>query len=167
MSDLVKLAPLAIGLVLFAIVLASLLQRGMTLGTWLLAAFLLGHGLVHFMFAVPAPAAPASGGGMEYPFDVTRSWLVTSHVADVALLRVLVIGLVAITVVGYGLTALATVGIGVPQAAWPALLIASTAASAVLMLIGLAPALALGIAIDAALLILAFSAVWRPAAATG
>jgi hypothetical protein len=167
MSDLVKLAPLAIGLVLFAIVLASLLQRGMTLGTWLLAAFLLGHGLVHFMFAVPAPAAPASGGGMEYPFDVTRSWLVTSHVADVALLRVLVIGLVAITVVGYGLTALATVGIGVPQAAWPALLIASTAASAVLMLIGLAPGLALGIAIDAALLILVFSAVWRPAAATG
>src|SRR6478672_9794358 len=117
------------------------------------------------MFAVPAPAAPAPGG-MEYPFDVARSWPVINHVADITIVRGLVFGLVGLTVIGFALTALATVGIGVPQAAWPALLVASTAASVALMLIGLTPALALGIVIDAALLILVFAAVWRPGVLT-
>jgi len=167
MNDLVKLAPLAIGLAIFGLVVAYLLQRGIGLGTWLLAAFLLGHGLVHVMFAVPAPAAPAPAGGMEYPFDIQRSWLVANHLADVSVVRVLVVALVMAAVLGYGLTALSTLGILVPQGAWPLLLIASTVASGLLMVIGLAPALALGIAIDAALLILVFSAAWRPGAAPG
>ena len=167
MNDLVKLAPLAIGLVVFGLAVAYLLQHGLALGTWLVAAFLLGHGLVHIMFAVPAPAAPAPAGGMEYPFDATRSWLVTSHIADVTVIRALVISLVVLTVVGYALTALATLGILVPSAAWPVLLVASTVASALLMVVGISPALALGVAIDAFLLILVVSAAWRPGAATG
>jgi hypothetical protein len=167
MNDLLKLAPLAFGLIVFGFALAFLLQRGMSVGTWLLAAFLLGHGLVHIMFAVPAPAAPAPAGGMEYPFDVTRSWLVANHGADASLVRLVVIGLVAVTVVGYALTGLATVGILVPQAAWPPLLVASTAASLLLMVIGLSPALALGIAIDLALIGLVVTSFWSPASVPG
>ena len=56
MSTLLKLAPLGVGLVVFAGVVTFLVQRNMDLGAWLIAAFLLGHGLVHMMFAAPPPA---------------------------------------------------------------------------------------------------------------
>jgi hypothetical protein len=167
MNDLLKLAPLAVGLAVLGLVIAFMLSRGMALGTWLLAAFLLGHGLVHVMFAVPAPAAPAPASGMEYPFDVNQSWLVTARIADVAMVRGLVIGLVAATVIGYGLAALATLGIGVSTSLWPLLVLAATAASAGLMVVGLTPALALGIAIDVALVAVVVSRIWSPAALTG
>lgn len=167
MSDLAKLLPLAVALTVIGGAIVFMLQRQMVLGTWLLAVFLLGHGLVHVMFAVPAPAAPAPSGGLEYPFDVTRSWLVTGHVADVGLVRALVFALVAATVIGYTLTALATVGVVVPSELWPTLLVASTLASGALMVIGLGPVLALGIAIDVALLLVVVSAAWRPGALTG
>jgi hypothetical protein len=167
MNDLLKLAPLAVGLVIFALVIAFVLSRGMALGAWLLAAFLLGHGLVHVMFAVPAPAAPAPAGGMEYPFDVNNTWLVTAHIADVAIVRGIVIGLVTATVIGYGLAALSTVGIGVSPSLWPLLVLAATAASGGLMVIGLAPALALGVAIDIALVALVVTSAWSPAALPG
>jgi len=49
-----------------------LLSRDMSAGRWLLAALLIGHGVVHVMFAVPAPAA--TGGGPDWPFDMARSW---------------------------------------------------------------------------------------------
>ena len=146
------------------LVIAFMLSRGMTLGTWLLAAFLLGHGLVHIAFATPVPATPAPATGMEYPFDINQSWLVTSRIADVSIVRILVWALVAVTVLGYLLAALSTVGIGVPTTLWPALVVVATAASAGLMVIGLTPALALGIAIDVALLTVVFTSAWSPAA---
>ena len=163
MNDLIKLAALAVGLVGLAVVIALLLSRGMAMGTWLLAAFLLGHGLVHVMFAVPAPATPAPAGGMEYPFDVNQSWLVTTRIADVASVRILVWALVVVTVVGYMLAALSTVGFVVSTSLWPILVVGATVASAGLMVIGLAPALALGIAIDIALVAVVITSVWTPA----
>ena len=59
MSTLLKLAPLGVGLVVFAVVVMFLVQRNMAVGTWLIAAFLLGHGLVHVMFVAPPPVAAA------------------------------------------------------------------------------------------------------------
>jgi hypothetical protein len=161
MSALVKLAPLGVGLVVFAVVVAFVVQKNMAIGPWLIAAFLLGHGLVHIMFATPPPANPADPAS-EFAFDVNRSWAVTARVVDAQVLRVAVMGLVAITVVGYGLAAFATVGIALPQTLWAPLVIASTVASAALMVIGLSPALALGIAIDVALLWLVVASVWLP-----
>jgi hypothetical protein len=163
MNTLAKLAPLAVGLAIFAAIVAFMLQRQMALGTWLLAAFLLGHGLVHVMFAAPTPApAAATTGGMEYPFDVAKSWLVNDRFIALSTARVLVFGLVAVTVVGYLLAAMSTVGFVVPQSLWPSLVIASTAASAALMLIGLSPGLGLGIAIDLVLFLVVVSAAWSP-----
>jgi hypothetical protein len=167
MNELLKLAPLAVALVVVAAVIAFMLSRGMTLGTWLLAAFLVGHGLVHIAFATPVPATPAPAGGMEYPFDVNEAWLVTSRIADVSIVRVLVWALVAVTVIGYLLAALSTVGIVVPTTLWPALVVAATAASAALMIIGLTPALALGIAIDIVLFAVVFTSAWSPAPLPG
>lgn len=162
MKDLVKLGPLAVGLALFGMVVAYMLQRNMTPGPWLFAAFLLGHGLVHVMFAAPAPA-PAPAGGMEYPFDIGRSWLVTGRFLDREVIRVLVLALVALTVAIYALTALATLNFVVPNGLWAPLLITATTGSVALMVIGLTPALSLGIVIDVVLFAIALSNVWSPA----
>ena len=161
MSTLLKLAPLGVGLIVFAVVVTFLVQRNMVVGTWLIAAFLLGHGLVHIMFATPPPVA-AGDPAAEFAFDPARSWLVSAHVVDPSLLRLAVVALVAVVVVGYGLAAMATLGLVVPQTLWPTLVLASTVASGVLMFIGLSPALALGIAIDAILVLMVLASVWAP-----
>ena len=163
LKDVGKLAPLAVVLGVVGIVLVWMLTRQMALGTWLLAAFLLGHGLVHVMFAVPAPAGAEASA--EYPFDPARSWLVTSNLLGIGTLKIIVVALVAAVVMGYALTALATVGILVPADWWPGLLIASTIGSLVLMVIGLAPNLLLGVAIDVVLLWAAFASAWSPTSA--
>jgi hypothetical protein len=164
LKDLSRLAPLAVVLAIVGIALGWMLQRNMTLGTWLFAAFLLGHGLVHIMFAWTPPATAGSPAN-DYPFDPARSWLVTSNLLSLSALKAIVIALVVAVMLGYSLTALATVGLLVPQGWWSALLIGSTALSMVLMVIGLAPALALGIAIDLVLLWVAITAAWTPAGA--
>jgi hypothetical protein len=161
MSTLLKLAPLGVGLAVFTVVVALLVQRNMAIGTWLIAAFLLGHGLVHIMFATPPPVA-AGDPSAEFAFDVNRSWLISSRVVDVSFLRLVVVAMVAVVVVGYGLAAMSTLGLVIPQSLWPALVVASTVASAALMLIGLSPALALGIAIDVVLLWVVIASVWMP-----
>lgn len=164
MSQVIKLAPLGIGLVVFAVIVGFMLQRQMALGVWLFAAFLFGHGLVHIMFAAPPPVA-AGAPGDEFAFGPDRSWLVTSRLLDVGVVKALVVALVVATVLGYALTALATTGLVIPTGWWATLLVVSTVFSAVLMLVGLSPALTLGIAIDVALLVVVFGSVWSPVVA--
>jgi hypothetical protein len=91
---------------------------------------------------------------------------VTSNLLSLPALKAIVIGLVVAVVFGYALTALATVGLLIPQTWWSALLIGSTALSLALMVIGLAPALALGIAIDLVLIWVAITAAWTPTGVT-
>lgn len=161
MSQLVKLAPLAVGLVVFSVLVAYMVRRDMALGAWLFAGFLMAHGLVHIMFAAPPPADPGTPGA-DFAFDSNKSWLVTSRLVDVSVVRLVVMALVAVAVAGYALAALATVGLAVPTYLWPALVTGATAASVGLMVIGLMPGLALGIAIDAALLLIVFTSTWAP-----
>jgi hypothetical protein len=168
MKSIAKLVPLAVVLLVFAVVVAILLQQNAGLGSWLLAAFLMGHGLVHFMFVVPQPVTAGQGAGdMDYPFDASKSWLVSVHILDSALVRPLVIGLVAIVVAGYALAALATVGILVPSSWWSVLVVVATSASGALMVLSLSPGLVLGIAIDVVLLWLAIIAAWSPELVVG
>jgi hypothetical protein len=165
MRALVQLAPLAVGLIVFTVVVTFLLQRQMAVGVWLLAAFLVGHGFIHVMFVAPPPASPNTPGA-EFAFNVDRSWLVTTGAFSPQLVRSLVVLLVGATVTGYLLAGAATAGLLVPQAWWPALVIGATAASAALMLVGLSPGLALGIVIDVALVWLVVSRAWSPLATT-
>jgi hypothetical protein len=161
--DLGKLAPLAVVLAIAGVVMAWMLQHQLTIGPWVLAAFLFGHGLVHIMFAYTPTAAP--GTASDYPFDPNRSWTVTSGLITVETLRIVVAALVAFVIVGYSLTALATVGLLVSASWWSTLLVVSTVGSLALMVIGLSPALALGIAIDLVLFWLAITAAWSPSGA--
>src|SRR5688500_10429650 len=163
MRALLLLAPLGVGLIVFAVVVTFLLQRQMAVGVWLLAAFLVGHGLVHVMFVAPPPATPNTPGA-EFAFDVDRSWLVSIGALTPEVVRALVVPLVGATVVGYLLAGAASAGLTVPQPWWPVLVVGATAASAGLMLVGLSPGLALGIAIDVVLLWLVVSRAWSPLA---
>jgi hypothetical protein len=162
MNTLIKLAPLAVGLVIFAAIVAVLVQKNMAVGTWLIAAFLLGHGLVHVMFAVAPPNASTDPAAAEFAFDANRSWLVTDRLVDARALRLIVLALIAVTIGGYTLAALSTLGFVIPTTLWPALVIAATTASAALMVIGLTPALVLGIAIDLVLFVVVITSAWLP-----
>ena len=44
-----------------------------------LAGFLVVHALIHASFLTPAP--PRTAGGPEWPFEMSRSWLVTNRPA--------------------------------------------------------------------------------------
>ncbi len=134
------------------------LSNHMGFGPWLLAAFLLGHAIVHVMFAVPAPKDP---GGPEWPFDPSKSWLIGQGI-EASIVRTFVLGLAAVTVVSLAIAALATVGILVPPGLWrPAVALGATASAATLVL-AFSPQLVLGLGIDAALLWIAVAGIWQP-----
>jgi hypothetical protein len=161
-KTLVGLAPLTAGLIVFGIAVWFLLGTNMALGTWLFAAFLVGHALVHIMFAVPQPGgAAATASGVDYPFDLSRSWLVGAGL-DAAAVRAIAVALVVLVVVGFALAALSTVGILVPVGWWQGLVLAAAAASVLLLIVGFSPRLVLGFAIDAILVWVVLASLWLP-----
>lgn len=127
---------------------------------WLLGAFLVAHAFIHVSYLTPAP--PRTASGPEWPFELTRSWLVTGLSLDPGLVRGLGLALVATTVallVGAGL---ATVG-WLPVAWWTGLATAGAVASLVTLVLFFHPWLVLGILIDLALGWAALLAAWQPA----
>lgn len=160
MKTIVGILPWAIVLVVVGGAAGWLLSREMAAGRWLLAALLVGHGLVHLMFAMPAPAATA--GGPEWPFDMARSWALSGVGLDVSVVRLVGLALVAVVVTGLALAALSAVGILVPPGWWQATLVVSTLASAILLVTFFDPQLVLGLGIDAGLLWIVTARAWAP-----
>lgn len=162
LDTFIGLLPLAVGLGVFAAVVAFLIAREMAIGAWLVAAFLIGHGLVHVMFVAPQPATAApAASGVPYPFDLARSWLVGTGL-DVTTVRTIGGTLTVLVVVGYALAALATVDLVVPAAWWGGLTMAATVASVALLIVALTPGIVLGLAIDVVLTWLVIASVWVP-----
>ena len=159
-KEIIGILPWAVVLVVLGAAIWWLLSRDMAAGRWLLAGLLIGHGLVHVMFAAPAPAATA--GGPEWPFDMARSWSVTGAGLDLGVVRAVGLALVAVVVGAFGLAALSTVGIVVPSSLWPATVAAAAVASAVLLVLFLEPQLVLGLGIDAVLLGVVATRAWAP-----
>ena len=164
-----ELGPLAVVAVVVGAVMLWLLDSNPSVGRWVLAAILFGHGWVHLMFLFPRPA-PSDGGkpatgkpAMDWPFDLRASWIATrtgsGPGAFVAVGRVLVL----VTFVLSTLAALATAGILVPAAWWQGLVVASSLASLAMLVVWFAPTLLLGILIDIALVWLAIAGPWSPA----
>jgi hypothetical protein len=161
-----------VGLLPFAVALAGLgaaiwwlLARELTAGRWLLAAVLVGHGLVHAMFLTPAPASASAPGATEWPFDMAKSWLATGPGLDLNFVRVIGAVLVAAVIVGFALAGLSTVGLVVPPGSWRILVSASAILSVVLLALFFNPQLVLGFGIDAVLLGVVMAAAWTPAVA--
>lgn len=156
------------GVLPWAVVLAVLggatwwlLSHDMAAGPWLLAAVLIGHGVVHVMFAAIAPAA--TEGGPEWPFDMAKSWAVTGAGLDLNVVRALGVVLIAIVAGGFTLAALSTVGLIVPAGWWQASVGVSAVASAVVLVLFFNPQLVLGLGIDAVLLWMVATRAWVPA----
>lgn len=155
------------GMLPWAVVLAVaggavwwLLSREMAAGRWLLAALLVGHGVVHVMFAVPAQTAAADGP--SWPFEMARSWAITGAGIDAGLVRAVGYLLIAVVVAGFAAGALSAVGIIVPAGLWrPAVMLAAAASVAVLVLF-FDPQLILGLGIDAVLLWVTVAGAWSP-----
>lgn len=163
MRAILDLLPIGIGVALVAALAWFLLDRDTGVGRWLLAALLLAHGWVHVMFLFPAPeAAPVTAGGLAYPFDMTRSWLITNAGLDAGLVRSVGIVVIVVTFVTFALAALATVGWLVPVGWWMGLVLSGAAASTLMLVIFFSPALLLGFAINAALWWLVVASVWSP-----
>jgi hypothetical protein len=164
MNNAYRLLPLAIGVAVVGGLTWVLLDRDVALGRWLLAALLLGHGLAHLAFVVPAPEpARTTGAGMPWPFDLRDSWLVGRFGLNPGTVRAAGIALAGVAVVTALLAALATVGILVPPEWWPGLVVALAVSSILLLTLRFAPAFLVGFGIDAALLWLVFLSGWTPA----
>ena len=162
---LLSLLPLAVALVAVGLAISWMLSRGMTLGVWVLAGFLVAHGLVHLMFVSPAPASASAPGATEWPFDMAKSWLVTGPGLDVNLVRALGLALIAAIVVAFALAGMATAGIVVPSGSWRTLVAISAVASIALLVLFFNPQLVLGLGIDAVLLAVVLASAWTPATA--
>ncbi len=155
------------GMLPFAVVLAGvavaiwwMLSREMALGRWLLAGFLVAHGLIHVLFLVPEDAVT---GTADWPFGMGRSWVADSVGLEVGVVRLIGVVLIGVVVLALGLAALSTGGVLVPAGWWPALTTCGAAASALLLALFFSPALVLGVAIDAVLAWVALASVWVPA----
>ena len=126
----------------------------------LLAGFLVAHALIHASYMTPAP--PKTAGGPEWPFELTRSWLVTGLQLDPAIARSLGVVLVAATATLLVAAGLATAGWLVPSAWWPGLVISGAVFSMLTLALFFHPWLILGVAIDAALLWAVLVGEWLP-----
>ena len=126
---------------------------------WLLALFLLAHGLIHASFVSPRPPAPA--GGPEWPFELTRSWALSPLGLDGDAGRVLGFVLLAITLVALLVAAASVVGL-LGQAAFVPGVVAGSIASLALLVLFFHPWLTLGVAIDLVLLWAVLVARWSP-----
>jgi hypothetical protein len=152
--------PWAVVLVVIGGAIWWLLSRDHGLGQWLLAALLVAHGLVHVLFAVPAPAP--TDGGPEWPFDIARSWAITRAGIDANLVRIVGMTLITVVVVGFSLAALSTVGIIVPSDWWQPTVALSAVTSAILLVLFFEPQLVLGLGLDAVLLWVVVAGAWTP-----
>jgi hypothetical protein len=162
MRALTQLVPLGVALVAFMLTVTFLLPRNANLAAWLIAAFVLAHGLVHAMFV--APRAVTSTPGAQFAFDPNHSWLVTTGTLDARVVKAVVVALVVATLAGYTLAAGAAAHVIVPAEWWSPLVLGATFASGLLMGVALMPGLVLGIAIDVGLAWLAVTGAWSPVA---
>ena len=157
------LAPLAVAIAVVALVVWLMLVNDIVLGPWLLALLVFAHGWVHLMFVFPKPASSGDYAGVsEYPFDFGRSWLIRRGGLDAGVTRTLGLVVMVLTFVTSLLAALATVGLIVPVDWWAGLMLAVAVASSVILVLFYSPALVLGFAINALMVVLVLSGSWSP-----
>jgi hypothetical protein len=165
MKAVLDLAPIGIGVALVAAVTWFLLDRDIGAGKWLLAALLFAHGWVHIMFVFPAPeSATATAGGLAYPFDMGRSWLIANMGLHAGAVRTVGIVVMVVTFAIFVAAALATMGWLIPTGWWDGLVLGAAASSTLLLALFFSPALLLGFVINAALWVLVLASIWAPSA---
>jgi hypothetical protein len=124
------------------------------------ALFLAAHGLIHLSYLSPAPAAKP--GAPSWPFEMSRSWLVTAMNVDPGVVRAIGSVMVIVAAAAFVLAGLSWLGLVVPRDWWPMLIGVGAVASLAVLVVFFHPWILLGFAIDAVLLWLAFVAGWMP-----
>jgi hypothetical protein len=127
----------------------------------LLGLLLIGHALIHAGYISPAP--PRTAYGPEWPFAMSKSWLIPSLGVSPEIVRTVGIALVLLTLVTLVGAGLAAIGLVIPQAWWPQLAVSGAVTSLAILLLFFHPWLLLGMAIDLGLLYLVLIANWSPA----
>jgi hypothetical protein len=127
--------------------------------TLVIAVLLLGHGLIHlgFVGGKPSPSATVT----EWPFELSRSWVLTPLGLPTNQARLLGSALVAATVAAFAIAALAALGL-LPGGLWAATVVAGSAASLGLLGLFFQRWLVIGLAIDLVLLWAVIAAGWQP-----
>jgi hypothetical protein len=125
----------------------------------LLTAFFMAHAAIHFGFISPAPAPAA--GAPPWPFDLTRSWLLTPLGLDESVTKTLGIGLLLALSFGYAAVTLVMMGI-LPERLFAVSVVVAATASLVMLALFFHPWLVLGVAIDVVLLYLVLGTSWAP-----
>lgn len=159
MKALTGFLPMTVVLLVVGAVLWWLLDRGSTVGPWLVAAVLFAHGWVHLAFLLPVPEGASAGTGAGNPFDRDRSWLI-GHGVNGRFVHSVSGVLVVVTFVTLAAAALAVLGWLVPDIWWTGLVIAGVAGSTTLLAMFFTPTLVLGSVINAALAALALQTAW-------
>jgi hypothetical protein len=127
------------------------------------AAFLLGHAMIHAGFLAPRP--PLTATGPTWPFVLEQSWILDAFHVDREIGRLIGMALVAVTVAGLGIAAIATLGVG-PASLWTAAVGVGSMGSLGVLLLFFNPMLVLGVGIDLALVWTVFVLGWVPIDAT-
>lgn len=157
------LVPLAIAIAVIAAAVGLMLLNDIVLGPWLLALLVFAHGWVHLMFVFPRPESPNTAlGGSGYPFDFGRSWLIRRAGIDARPVRVMGIALMSLVFALTTLAALASVSLVVPAEWWSGLMILAALSSSLMLVLFFSPALVLGFATNAAMVVLVLSGSWSP-----
>ncbi len=126
----------------------------------LIIAFLMAHGAIHTGFISPQPAT--TPGAPPWPFDLGRSWALSSLGVAPDTLRLLGLALFVVTLGGFALAAVATLGV-LPSGTWEAAISVGSVASLVLLALFFHPWLVVGIALDLGLLWVVLASGWTPA----
>lgn len=126
---------------------------------YIVAMFLLAHGLIHLGYLTPAPRTAANGP--PWPFAMERAWPARVGV-PLAALRVVGGLLVIALIVAFGAAALAASGFLVPADTWPVLTAGGAAISALTLALFFHRWLVIGLAIDVVLLYAVLVAGWQP-----
>jgi hypothetical protein len=123
----------------------SATKRGSSmLSRLVLAAFLLGHAVIHAGYLSPRPARPT---GPTWPFDLTQSWLLTPLGAPGDALRITGCALLAVILGAFTLAAMSALGL-LPATIWEWSTVIGATASLVMLAVFFHPWLAVGVAID-------------------
>jgi hypothetical protein len=123
---------------------------------FVLAFFLIAHGLIHLGYMTPAPPDP------RYPFSLSKSWLITGVGLEESAVRTLGTVLGIVTVIACVLAGLAAAGFIVSQAWWLPLTVVASGASLLLLVLFWHPWLVLGVVIDVAFLVALLWFHWQP-----
>jgi hypothetical protein len=120
----------------------------------MIGVFLILHGLVHSgLAAAPLPKDPASRPGSFFTHP-SRTWLLGRLRFSPAWIRAVGLTLVVLTTIGFVLAGLAALGVPLLAGAVAPLIICSAVLSLALLAVFWHPWLALGVAIDVAILLL-------------